>query len=124
MAYIDTDTVKQIRTHLKSAFPRKDGWKFSVRKEHYSSLHVTILESPLKFTEDEAEHRTVNEYYLERYSNTEVLKEIVAIMNGKYFEKGKQNFNHSDAMTDYFHVGWYVNLHLGDWNKPLKYTGE
>ena len=33
------------------------------------------------------------------------------------------NFDNSDPMTDYFHVGWYVDVNLGRWDKPYVYTG-
>jgi len=28
------------------------------------------------------------------------------------------NFDKSDAQTDYFHVGWYMSVNLGKWDKP------
>jgi hypothetical protein len=30
------------------------------------------------------------------------------------------NFDKSDSMTDYFHVGHYVDINVGKWNKPFK----
>lgn len=32
------------------------------------------------------------------------------------------NHDRSDAQTDYFDVGWYVDINIGKWNKP--YTVE
>ena len=43
MAYITKDEVKVIRNNLKKAFPAKQGWKFSVVCEHYSSVRVAIM---------------------------------------------------------------------------------
>ncbi len=40
MAYISTDEVKAVRVALKEHFKNKI--KFSVRREHYSSLNVSI----------------------------------------------------------------------------------
>jgi hypothetical protein len=28
------------------------------------------------------------------------------------------NHDNSDIMTDYFDVGWYVDVNIGLWNKP------
>jgi hypothetical protein len=28
------------------------------------------------------------------------------------------NWDRSDIQADYFNVGWYVNVHVGKWNKP------
>ena len=30
------------------------------------------------------------------------------------------NFDNSDPMTDYFHVGWYISINIGNWNKPYQ----
>jgi hypothetical protein len=37
-------------------------------------------------------------------------------MNGK--NSTVKNHDNSDIMTDYFDVGWYVNIYVGKWNKP------
>jgi len=28
------------------------------------------------------------------------------------------NWDKSDIQTDYFNVGWYVDVNIGKWNKP------
>ncbi len=33
------------------------------------------------------------------------------------------NHNRSDIMTDYFDVGWYLDINVGLWNKPYIHTG-
>jgi hypothetical protein len=30
------------------------------------------------------------------------------------------NFDKSDIQSDYFHVGWYVSVNIGKWNKPYE----
>jgi hypothetical protein len=32
------------------------------------------------------------------------------------------NWDKSDIQTDYFNVGWYIDVNIGKWNKP--YTLE
>ena len=39
------------------------------------------------------------------------LQEIMAAMN-------VGNHNNSDIQSDYFDVGWYVDVNIGQWNKP------
>lgn len=39
------------------------------------------------------------------------LSEIFAAMN-------EGNHDRSDIMTDYFDVGWYVDVNIGTWDKP------
>lgn len=56
----------------------------------------------------------VNPYwYQEHFSGKakNFLKEILAAMNGG-------NHDNSDIQTDYFDVGWYVEVNIGAWNKP------
>jgi hypothetical protein len=56
----------------------------------------------------------VNPYwYQEHYSGKALsfLKEVFTAMN-------KGNHNNSDIQTDYFDVGWYVDVNIGSWDKP------
>lgn len=34
------------------------------------------------------------------------------------------NFDHSDIQSDYFHVNFYLSLHIGRWNKPFVQKGD
>ena len=45
-------------------------------------------------------------------------KELLAAMHGV----GSRYANHdnSDIMTDYFDVGWYVDINVGQWNNGYK----
>lgn len=57
----------------------------------------------------------INPYwYKEHFSNKVIRKfldEILAAMN-------VGNHDNSDSQTDYFDVGWYVDVNVGNWNKP------
>lgn len=108
MAYISTEKTKEIREELKKNFPSKEGWKFSVVKEHYSSLCVTIVKAPFKFTE--SGKGSINHFYPENYNQPEKLSKIISILNGEFLSESERNFDKSDAMTDYFHVGWYISI--------------
>lgn len=60
----------------------------------------------------------VNPYwYHEHFSGTakQFLREVLTAMNNG-------NHDNSDIQTDYFDVGWYVDVNIGRWNKP--YTLE
>jgi hypothetical protein len=110
MAYLSKEKTTEIRANLKAAFPSKDGWKLSIRNENYSTIQVTILQAPVRFHEED--YKQLNPYYPESYMNSDVLKKMIAICNDGNFDK-------SDIMTDYHHVGWYVSIHQGEWNKPF-----
>lgn len=113
MAYISPDKVKEIREAIKKEYPTKKGWKFSITGKDYSSLNVNIMKAPIRFTERNYEQ--LNRYYLERYQNSDILKQISTICN-------ETNFDKSDTMRDHHHVGFYFHLSVGKWNKDFELT--
>lgn len=121
MAHISTQKTKEIREALKTKYPEI---KFSVRKSSGSiALDVTIVKSPYDFLRnisDEVHGRgymQVNHYWVEtsRLEHQDILKDIIDICN-------TGNWNNSDAMTDYFDVGWYLHLNIGTWDRPYELT--
>jgi hypothetical protein len=117
MAYLRPEKAKAIREELKRVFPSKEGWKFSVRNRDYTSLWVSIVEAPYRFSEKD--YAQINEFYPHNYPNGKILERILGIMNGNFLPSGEQNFDKSDMMSDYFHVGWYIHLEQGKWDKPF-----
>ncbi len=60
----------------------------------------------------------VNPYHYQNHFSgdaKEFMQEVFAVMNGG-------NHDRSDIQSDYFDVGWYVDVNVGQWNKP--YTIE
>ena len=49
-------------------------------------------------------------------------EELIAAMNGA--GSAFANYDNSDIQTDYFDIGWYVDINVGKWDKPFVYTGE
>lgn len=118
MAYISKEKTRLIREEIKKQFPRKKGWKFSIRNDRYTSIDIAIMEAPVKF--HEKDYAQINHYYPENYENSQILNKIRDIANGLFLNEKEQNFNKSDIMTDYFHVGWYIHITQGKWNVPFK----
>lgn len=118
MAYITKEQVQEKREQIKKLFPASQGWKFSIRLEHYSSINLVILKAPINFLENsDRKYDSVNHYYIdEHYTGQakEVLNRIYGILN-------KGNFDKSDTYTDYHHVGFYVNITIGKWDKEFVY---
>ena len=54
-----------------------------------------------------------NYWYHEHFTGRSLLflDDILPVLN-------RGNHDNSDLMTDYFDVGWYVNIKIGKWNKP------
>ena len=120
MAYITSESVKEIRNNIKALYPAKQGWKFSITREHYSSVRCEILTAPVELRLDNSRgNEGVNHFWIEsRYEGkndiaTKILSSINDILN-------LNNFDKSDSMTDYFHVGHYVTISIGAWDKPFK----
>jgi hypothetical protein len=117
MAYISAKKTKEIREELKVRFPKKEGWKFSVRNEDHTSIRIAIEEAPYRFTE--GDYAQLNKYYPNNYDNSDIFKKIIDVANGRFLASGEQNFDKSDLMSDYFHVGWYIHIEQGKWGKPF-----
>ena len=121
MAYIGAEDVAHIRNELKQAFPK---YKFSVRKESGGlAVAVTILKGTASF--EGKTNAQVNEYWIDSHwtdaEDAMVLKRVSEIMhNAPGRAGGKVFFDHSDAMTDYFHTAFYTHLSIGSWNKPYQ----
>jgi hypothetical protein len=59
----------------------------------------------------------INPYWYQDHCKDQELKEtlskILAAINS-------ENHDNSDIMTDYFDVGYYVDIRFGRWDKPFK----
>ena len=140
MAYISTDEVKAVRVALKERFKNK--LKFSVRRENYSSLNVSITSGEINFFDGSLNrkdkyhpdavghvfdgHEQINEYYPEYYGKHEMLiAEIINIMKTApaNIKGGRAWYDNSDAMIDYFDTAYYTHLNIGKWDKPYEYKG-
>lgn len=113
---------KELAPAIKDVL-KKYNLKGSIWVENHSKLRVTIREWQLDFAKY-ARHKNeynrnrlaVNEYWIDDMWDGEArdcLKELKsAMMRG--------NYNNSDPMTDYFDVGRYISIEIGDYDKPYK----
>jgi hypothetical protein len=132
MAYVNAKDVAQIRKELKEAFPK---FKFGVRKGSGSlSVSVTIKSGPTDFSSifreyersKNRQYAQINTHWLGEYGeHTEFFKQVVDIIKtapsrGEGFHKGSGWFDESDAMVDYFHTAYYIDLNVGSWDKSYE----
>lgn len=112
MAYITTAEVKAIRDTLKAAFPE---FKFGVRREHYSKVEVNIMSGPLDLTDKPY----INVYHFnsafgeDRPELANLLSAITLIIKNA----GREWYDNSDSMIDYFDTAFYYGIEVGKWNK-------
>jgi Large polyvalent protein associated domain 29 len=128
MAYINAIEVKAIRNELKKEFPNL---KFSVTKGYSGlSVDVTILSGSIDFNPlfDSYQHgknyAQINQYhYKDRLPEyAPVFEKIIHIIKTAPAKAtGKEWFDKSNAMTDYFHTAYYFHINVGVWDKPYQY---
>ena len=114
---------KTLAPKIKQAL-KKHNMKGTLSVDNYSTLRLTLREGPIDFSFTNREGKVINhinEYWYKDHfkDNPEALSflsEVIPALN-------VGNFDNSDPMTDYFHVGWYVDVNLGRWDKPYVYTG-
>lgn len=127
MAYMSQEKKARIAAALKLVVPK--GWKYSLAVRHHSTIVLTISEAPVDLIEafhnpDSGRAKPleygINPYYWHEHLRNESLREtftqILAALNDG-------NHDRSDHMTDYYDVGWYVDVSFGRYAKPFKFTG-
>jgi len=131
MAYISTEEVAAIRKELKKEFPE---YKFSVTKHHHSSVTVAFMKGPAfaefqsrdrytgEFKDDVIEgHEQLNHYWAMDFygeKNGALIKKVEKIIKTAPVKAGgREWYDKSDAMTDYFDTAFYMNIHVGKWDK-------
>lgn len=124
MAYVSQELKAKLAPAIKAAC-KKYGMKGTIAVRHHSTLVVNIKSGKLdmignyntRTTNPNGHARNyidVNPYWFrEHFTEAPLafLTELFAAMNNG-------NHDNSDIQTDYFDVGWYVDVNLGSWNKP------
>jgi hypothetical protein len=127
MAYMSQQNKQSIAPVVK-AILKKYGIKGSLAVRHNSTLVLNIKSGRIDFVGnfnkvgDEGKHLytivdgyiQVNEYhYMDHFDGVarDCLGELIDAMN-------IDNHDNSDYQTDYFDIGWYVHVNIGQWDKP------
>jgi hypothetical protein len=132
MAYMNQDRKANLASGIKEILKRY-GVKGTLSTDRYSltlniksstldfigNMNETTKNTPyyreLRLDADVRDYVQINTYhYRSQFSNKVIIKffdEITRAMN-------IGNHDNSDIQTDYFDVGWYVNINVGKWNKP------
>jgi hypothetical protein len=129
MAYMNQEKKAKIAAALKQVVPA--GWKYSLRVHNHSTLVMTLSAAPFDligafkasqyFDPATATYTDVNNYHYRDH----LADQCVADVFEKIFDAlNIDNFDNSDPMADYFHVGHYVNVRIGAWNKPFVVTRQ
>lgn len=130
MAYINQALKKSLAPKIKLVC-NKYGIKASLAVRNHSTLCLNIQSGKIDFIGNynqtccreevkptTADYIQVNVYhYKKHYTGLALafLDEVVTQMN-------QSNHDNSDLMTDYFDVGWYTSVNIGQWDKPYQLT--
>ena len=115
MAYFNQERKKEMAPAIK-ALLKKYGMKGSLAVRHHSTVVLNLKEGSIDFGGDSIQ---VNVYWIDKnYTGVarDFLTEAYAILM-------QGNHNRSDIMTDYFDIGWYVDINVGRWDRPYVFTG-
>jgi hypothetical protein len=120
MAYMSQEKKAKIAPAVK-AILKKYNVKASLAVRNHSTLVLNVKQGSIDFikdfgnSEDAAKFGIqVNPYWYHEHFTGEskkFLTEVITAMNDG-------NHDRSDIQTDYFDVGWYVDVNIGQWNKP------
>ena len=139
MAYITQEEKKQRAPQIKAVL-KKYGLKGTIGIRDHMTLYVTIKEGALDFigvaqkmNNEYAEARGIKPVIMDNYTTihhthayrytrfdktiANFIDELDAAM------KGVGYYNNDDAMTDYFDRAFYIDINIGNWQKPYVYTG-
>jgi len=130
MAYMSQQRKAQIAPSIK-AICKKYGVKASLSVRNHSTLALTVTQGDIDFIKNFNDvcgkndtykvrqpvtnnYLSVNPYHYRNHFTDRALKFLTevhtAMMQG--------NHDRSDIQTDYFDVGWYVDINIGRWNRP------
>lgn len=126
MAYMNQEKKAKLAPAIK-AICKRYGVKASIAVRHHSTLVLNIKSGKIDFFNDwqgdkeqvrKYGHIDVNPYWYKDHFGGEAyhfLSEVIPAMN-------VGNHDRSDIQTDYFDVGWYIDVNVGQWNKPYELT--
>jgi hypothetical protein len=120
MAYMSQDKKANITPKVK-AILKKYNVKGSLAVRNHSTLVLNVKAGSVDFMQDYGNEESarnfgiqVNPYWYHEHftgKSKQFLKEVLSAMNDG-------NHDRSDVQSDYFDVGWYVDVNIGKWNKP------
>lgn len=130
MAYVNQELKARIAPRVK-AILTKYGLKGSLSVRHHSTLVLKIKSGRIDFIGNFNElgsrrpdfrpassHLSINPYWYREHFTGRALNCLTELMTAL----NDGNHDRSDIQTDYFDVGWYVDLDIGTWDKPYELT--
>ena len=131
MAYVSQELKAKLAPGIR-AICKRYGVKASLAVRNHSTLVLNVKQGKIDFVENfnrvcsgrprsnstgfqpARDHISVNPYWYQEHFDGRALRflsEVLPAMNAG-------NHDRSDIQSDYFDVGWYVDVNIGQWNRP------
>lgn len=135
MAYVSQELKAKLAPFIK-VLCKQYGVKASLSVRTHSSLVLTIKSGKIDFIESfnrtcaqapryshisfqpATDSIQVNPYWYKEHFDGDALAFLMDVLPAMNIG----NHDNSDIQTDYFDVGWYVDVNIGTWNKPYIVT--
>ena len=143
MAYISQKEKKEKLLKLKPLFA-KYGIRATLSIRNHSTLSLNIWESKIDFINQYHNYKIKNPDRFSRYEDINKIDKSIELYTGagrlmefeefegeareflleanKILQEG--NFDQSDSQTDYFHVGFYSQINIGNWERAFIYNPD
>jgi len=124
MAFMNQERKKELAPAIKAVL-KKYNVKASIAVRNYSTLVVNIKSGKIDLIDNYNKNDTrykadkyidVNPYWYRDHFTGESLKFLIELFNAM----NDGNHDNSDTQTDYFDIGWYTDVNIGQWNKPYQ----
>ena len=131
MAYVSQELKAKLAPGIR-AICKRYGVKASLGVHNHSTLVLNVRQGKIDFVENfnrvcsarprsnstgfqpARDHISVNPYWYKEHFDgraLQFLSEVLPAMNAG-------NHDRSDIQSDYFDVGWYVDVNIGQWDRP------
>ncbi len=132
MAYVSQELKAKLAPKIKAVL-KKYNVKGSIAVRHHSTLVLNVKSSAIDFIGNTNDTLRDKPGYVGRYTEatdsidvnvyhyntqfTGVARDFIAEVHAAMSEG---NWDKSDSQSDYFNVGWYVDINIGRWDKPYQ----
>jgi len=116
MAYVSQDMKAKLAPTIKAVL-KKYKMKGTISVRSHSTLVVTVREGVIDFGND---YIQVNPYWIHEHYEGKAKKFLTELLEAM---KGPDFFDHSDAMTDYFHRAHYIDIKIGAYDRSYIHNG-
>ena len=114
---MNQDLKKKLAPKIKEVL-KKYGVFGTISVKNHSTLQVTVRKGTIDFGDLSINGGLLNPYHSNGSSDIDNFRDEL------YNAMNDGNHDNSDVMSDYFDVGWYAWVYIGEWNKPYEFKGQ